>query len=85
MSGHELADGIQGAAIVICNDYEFELIGQKTGFDEDAVLEHRRARRHARRERLLDLASGRGGRAGGRPTARSSIHRRRRRVPRPAS
>src|SRR5262249_4508280 len=31
MSGSELADGIRGAAIVIANDYEFELIRQKTG------------------------------------------------------
>ena len=42
MSGDELRDGIGGAAIVICNDYEFELIRQKTGLDEA-----RRARAHA--------------------------------------
>ena len=39
MSGDDLAQGIDGAALVICNDYEFELIRQKTGLDEDAVLE----------------------------------------------
>jgi len=39
MSGQELADGIQGAAIVICNDYELELMKQKTELDEDAILE----------------------------------------------
>src|SRR5215472_8121182 len=38
MSGDELRDGLEGAAIVICNDYEFELIRQKTGYDEDAVV-----------------------------------------------
>ena len=38
MSGEELADGIEGAAIVICNDYEFELMKQKTGLDEDAIM-----------------------------------------------
>jgi adenosine kinase len=38
MSGEELRDGVEGAAIVICNDYEFELLRQKTGFDEAAVL-----------------------------------------------
>ena len=38
MSGQELAEGIQGAAIVICNDYEFELMKQKTGLDEDAIM-----------------------------------------------
>ena len=39
MSGEELAQGLSGAALVICNDYEFELIRQKTGLDESAVLE----------------------------------------------
>ena len=39
MSGDELRDGIEGAAFVVCNDYEFELIRQKTGLDERAVLE----------------------------------------------
>jgi adenosine kinase len=43
MSGDELRDGIVGATIVICNDYEFELIRQKTGLDERGVLEHARA------------------------------------------
>jgi len=38
MSGEELAEGIEGAAIVMCNDYEFELIRQKTGLDEAGVL-----------------------------------------------
>src|SRR5918993_4584550 len=38
MSGEELASGLAGAAIVICNDYEFELIRQKTGLDEAGVL-----------------------------------------------
>ncbi|HYT74608.1 MAG TPA: carbohydrate kinase family protein [Vicinamibacterales bacterium] len=38
MSGDELRDGLVGAAIVISNDYEFELIRQKTGLDEQAIL-----------------------------------------------
>jgi adenosine kinase len=38
MSGAELKDGIVGAHLVICNDYEFELIRQKTGFSESDVL-----------------------------------------------
>jgi adenosine kinase len=38
MSGDELQNGIAGARIVMCNDYEFELIRQKTGMGEDAVL-----------------------------------------------
>jgi adenosine kinase len=37
-TGEELRAGIEGATILICNDYEFELIRQKTGLDEDAVL-----------------------------------------------
>jgi adenosine kinase len=39
MSGPELRDGIAGARIVICNDYEFELIRQKTGMGEGDVLD----------------------------------------------
>jgi adenosine kinase len=38
MSGDELRDGLVGAAIVISNDYEFQLIRQKTGLDEQAIL-----------------------------------------------
>jgi adenosine kinase len=40
MSGAELSDGIKGAKVVICNDYEFELIRQKTGLTEETILEH---------------------------------------------
>ena len=39
MSGDELGEGLDGAAVVICNDYEFELIRQKTNLDERAVVE----------------------------------------------
>ena len=39
MSGDDLRDGMSGAMIVIANDYEFELIRQKTGMNEDAILE----------------------------------------------
>lgn len=35
----ELRQGIVGATILICNDYEFEVIRTKTGLDEQAVLE----------------------------------------------
>jgi len=38
MSGEELKDGVVGAKLVICNDYEFELIRQKTGMGEKEVL-----------------------------------------------
>jgi adenosine kinase len=43
MSGEELRDGLVGAALVICNDYEFELLRQKTGLDEAALLEQAQA------------------------------------------
>jgi len=39
LSGDELRDGIKGARLVICNDYEFELIRQKTGIDEEKLLQ----------------------------------------------
>jgi adenosine kinase len=38
MSGDELKDGLAGATLVVCNDYEFELIRQKTGLDEEEIL-----------------------------------------------
>ena len=38
MSGDELRDGITGAAIVIVNDYELELLRQKTGLSEADIL-----------------------------------------------
>lgn len=38
MSGDELRDGVTGATIVIVNDYELELLRQKTGLDEAGIL-----------------------------------------------
>ncbi|MDA1184286.1 MAG: carbohydrate kinase family protein, partial [Acidobacteria bacterium] len=38
MSGPELKDGLVGARILICNDYEFELIRQKTEMGESEIL-----------------------------------------------
>ena len=43
MSGAELHDGLVGARITICNDYEFELLKQKTGLSEAAILTETRA------------------------------------------
>jgi len=37
MDGSQLADGITGAFMVVVNDYEFELLRQKTGMNEDAI------------------------------------------------
>jgi adenosine kinase len=39
MGGDELKRGLSGARIVISNDYEFEIIHEKTGLDERALLE----------------------------------------------
>ena len=39
MDGDQLREGISGARVVICNDYEFELIRQKTGLDEQSILD----------------------------------------------
>jgi adenosine kinase len=38
MEGERLRDGITGATIVIVNDYELELLRQKTGMNEDDIL-----------------------------------------------
>jgi adenosine kinase len=38
MSGDELRDGVTGATLVIVNDYELELLRQKTGLDEADLL-----------------------------------------------
>jgi adenosine kinase len=38
MGGDDLARGLVGARIVICNDYEYEIIRQKTGLDAAAML-----------------------------------------------
>jgi adenosine kinase len=38
MSGDELKDGVRGATIVIVNDYELELLRQKTGLNEQDIL-----------------------------------------------
>ncbi|MGH8187046.1 MAG: carbohydrate kinase family protein, partial [Steroidobacteraceae bacterium] len=43
MSGDELRDGVVGARVVICNDYEFELLRQKTGMGEAEVLKEAEA------------------------------------------
>jgi adenosine kinase len=38
MSGDELRDGVNGATMVIVNDYELELLRQKTGLGESDIL-----------------------------------------------
>lgn len=38
MSGDELKEGTLGASIVICNDYEYEILKQKSGLTESEIL-----------------------------------------------
>ena len=40
MSGEDLAEGLAGSAVLIVNDYELELLKQKTGQTESGLLEH---------------------------------------------
>jgi adenosine kinase len=43
MGGDDLTQGVVGAHMVICNDYEFEIIREKTGMDAAAMLRHAEA------------------------------------------
>jgi adenosine kinase len=43
MGGDELKQGVAGAHMVICNDYEFEIIREKIGMDAAAMLQHAEA------------------------------------------
>jgi len=43
MSGEELREGAVGATILICNDYEFEILKQKTSLTEREILAKSRA------------------------------------------
>jgi len=40
MSGDELAEGLRGAKVVVANDYEYELIKDKTGLDQHGILDN---------------------------------------------
>lgn len=40
MTPEELAEGVRGAKVVVANDYEYELIKDKTGMDQYAILDH---------------------------------------------
>jgi adenosine kinase len=43
LSAEDLREGLAGAYIVVCNDYEFEIIRQKTAMDEAELLRHTEA------------------------------------------
>ena len=40
LSAEELAEGVRGAKVVVANDYEYELIRDKTGLDQHDILDH---------------------------------------------
>ena len=40
MSGEELSAGVRGAKVVVANDYEYELIRDKTGLSQHDILDH---------------------------------------------
>jgi adenosine kinase len=40
MSGEEIAEGVKGAKVVVANDYEYELIRDKTGLSQHDILDH---------------------------------------------
>jgi adenosine kinase len=42
MSGDQLTEGVTGATVVVANDYEFEILKQKTGLNEKGILAHSR-------------------------------------------
>ena len=83
MSGLELEDGIRGAMMVICNDYELELIRQKTGLGEPEILQQAGMLVVTRGEHgCTILTSARAlRRARGRSAPDRGSHRRGRRVP----
>jgi adenosine kinase len=39
LSGQDLRDGMEGAAVLICNDYEYGVIRQKTGLADEEILQ----------------------------------------------
>lgn len=40
MTGDEISAGLRGAKVVVANDYEYELIKDKTGLDQRDILDH---------------------------------------------
>src|SRR5260221_2149932 len=43
MSGDELREGLAGATLLVCNDYEYGLLTQKTGLTEAQILDRANA------------------------------------------
>ncbi|MGH9347313.1 MAG: carbohydrate kinase family protein [Vicinamibacterales bacterium] len=60
MSGDELKEGVIGAKVVVCNDYELELLRQKTGLGEADVLRRAESLIVTRGERGCSIFDSRG-------------------------
>jgi adenosine kinase len=58
LSAEDLREGVAGASIVVCNDYEFEIIRQKTGMDEADLLRHTEALVVTRGEQGASILTG---------------------------
>ena len=87
MAGDELRDGVTGADMVIVNDYELELLRQKTGLDEAGILQQAKALVVTRGENGCSVLTREGARSTFRAVAARAHRRsdrRRRRVPRRA-
>jgi adenosine kinase len=58
LSAEDLREGVQGAYIVVCNDYEFEIIRQKTGMADADLLRHTEALVVTRGEQGASILTG---------------------------
>ena len=58
LSAEDLREGLAGAYILVCNDYEFEIIRQKTGMGEADLLRHTEALVVTRGERGASIVTG---------------------------
>jgi adenosine kinase len=64
MSGDELTEGLTGSYLIICNDYELEILRQKTGLSESDLLQ---------RAQILVITRGEDGSSIIRPTTRVDV------------
>jgi adenosine kinase len=58
LTGDELKHGLRGAEILICNDYEFELIREKTGLSDAGLLSEVRVLVVTRGEKGATITAG---------------------------
>lgn len=60
LDAEDLREGLSGAYILVCNDYEFEIIRQKTGMSEAELLRHTEAMVVTRGEQGASIITGEG-------------------------